>query len=637
MPVTTIRKNKDEEKKRLLAEMDKMNEDAFNELDDDDDDDGDDDDSEEEEDESEEEEEEEDSPPVAVVAAPKVENKPAKRRGRPPKNQVVTNAPPVGRGRPPTRGRAYFEDAFDEFMEQLEFGPDEHKLSIYRLEPVYDMSGNKIKGHLDTFQVPIGVDEIKQRYGGGTYEVKIMGPHPQTGKGSVIKTVKKIEIAGAPRDSVNPAQQQQAAGAADSANLEILKALIEAKDRDLKRTYEDSEKKEKMLYQLLNKDDGSKDTLVLMMQLMDKADKEKRSSVDSLMAEMREERRIQAEREREERREREAKEAREREERRREEQERDRKWREEQLELQRRHETQLQQLQLKMQQDANSSSKNAEFMLQFLEKKSEEDRTRSAELMGMQFQLMQEGSRQTVDMMVKAQGIQNSMLTEALKEAKNTKKGGNGLSDLADQVTTLMSIKSLLSGDSAAPEESVAEKIMNRAEAFLPSLGETVAKVMTARSFATPPRKALPPPQMAYVDEDEEELVNMADQNTVTPKPQTTQQPQQPVKQEVDESDMESADNDFTEFHFPDDGASLDITITCLVKNMDLAIRNGMAPKQIVDEVLSKFPAKVVFLLKSSSADELIGFLEPRVPTHWMIASPKGEQILRAVHTELNK
>lgn len=546
-----------------------------------------------------------------------------KRRGRPRKTQTIEDEDDRILSR---RLRARNDEAYDEYLEKLDFGPDQHKVSIYRLEPVFDpRTGAKIKGLLQTFNSPVGQDEIQQLYGGGTYEVKIMGPDPRTGKGNKIKTIKRIEIAGPP---IVRGMSDSSNGESGDTKLEVLQTLIDAKDRDAQRAYEKADKSERLLLQLLSKDNGSKDMMQMFMGMMNEQRTKDDSAVQLMLAEMREERKRQDELHREEMRRRDEKADREREDRRREQEERDRRYREDQAELQRRHEKEMMELQLRIKESVGSQQENMGFMLNFLEKKQQEDKERSADMLQMQFGLMQEGSRQSVDMLTQTQQMQTTLLMEALKEAKATKKG-DSIGEVVNQISGLMSVKNMITGEGESTPESTAERIFDKAKEALPSLGDAVAKVLVARGggghpgMGYPPQRQLPPASsMAFVDQGPVE----------EPPDQHPPQPEQRNMQQPSPAEQPAPENDFTEFVFPNETDDLTTQITCLIKDLDLAIRREMDPKSIVQNIVDRFPKKVLFFIENSSVDELIQFIEARVPTNWMIVSPQGDETIRAMH-----
>jgi len=110
--------------------------------------------------------------------------------------------------------------------------------------------------------------------------------------------------------------------------------------------------------------------------------------------------------------------------------------------------------------------------------------------------------------------------------------------------------------------------------------------------------------------------------------------------EEQDVAKAAAAANDFTEYHFPVKGADMTEVVTCLLKNLDFAIQQGKDAEDIADEVLPHFVKEfgmVIFMIRKASADELVKFVEDRVPQTWAIASPNGEKVLRELHEIANE
>jgi hypothetical protein len=250
-------------------------------------------------------------------------------------------------------------------------------------------------------------------------------------------------------------------------------------------------------------------------------------------------------------------------------------------------------------------------------------------MLQMQFGLMQEGSRQSVDMLTQTQQMQTTLLMEALKEAKSTKRG-DGINEVVNQISGLMSVKNMITGEGENTPESTAERIFDKAKEALPSLGDAVAKVLVARGGAPqgphPHQRQLPPASsMAFVD-----------QGPVEAPPEAAAHPPQQentnVQVQPNPEEQATVENDFIEFVYPEETSDLTTQITCLIKDLDLAIRREMDAKSIVENIVDRFPKKVLFFIENSSVDELIQFIEARVPTNWMIVSPVGDETIRAMH-----
>lgn len=166
-------------------------------------------------------------------------------------------------------------DEFYDMMTSLDFGSSQHRIAVSRLTPEYDtLSGKRIVGHLETFPNVISPDEIRQKYGGGKYQLTLLGPKA-TGTGVVIKAKRTIEISGDPIIPEDPrvasknAKQKEAEET--SSTLDLVRSIVDAKDKDVNRAFEEArETKQLLLQTLASKNEttssGLKDFLSAMSQ-----------------------------------------------------------------------------------------------------------------------------------------------------------------------------------------------------------------------------------------------------------------------------------------------------------------------------------------------------------------------------------
>lgn len=166
-------------------------------------------------------------------------------------------------------------DEFYDMMTSLDFGSSQHRIAVSRLTPEYDtLSGKRIVGHLETFPNVISPDEIRQKYGGGKYQLTLLGPKA-TGTGVVIKAKRTIEISGDPIIPEDPrvasknAKQREAEET--SSTLELVRSIVDAKDKDVNRAFEEARETKQLLLQTLaakneSSSSGLKDFLSAMSQ-----------------------------------------------------------------------------------------------------------------------------------------------------------------------------------------------------------------------------------------------------------------------------------------------------------------------------------------------------------------------------------
>lgn len=118
-----------------------------------------------------------------------------------------------------------------------EFPGGGHQFAIKRIEPKSILVGGqtkKLNGHIETLHHPPTLDEIKESWGGGVYDIRVMGPRPGS-KGPRYLTSRRIEIAGDPkwRDEISVAASAPAAAATSAPALveKVLDATIDDKRR----------------------------------------------------------------------------------------------------------------------------------------------------------------------------------------------------------------------------------------------------------------------------------------------------------------------------------------------------------------------------------------------------------------------
>lgn len=591
------------------------------------------------------------APPPRVVAVPVVEpaRRPAPKKA-PPQRQVR----PAGPGPGVLQQAAKAQQELEEFIGGLAFGEDQHRIIVNRLEPTHDpKTGENITGTLKTYYMPIGVEELQKAFGGGLYELMIMGPDPLSGRKISLRKRDKIRIAGKPRLDSDFEEERRKEQADPRADL-FVKAL-ESKEREVERLAKEARDAQRLLLEqaLKPKDDGA--LLATVMSLVKEQQSKADSSVAALMQAMREDRKADEERRREEARRDEERRKEEREEARRQRELEERRWQLEEAARQRQHEKELAMLESRAKSEAAESGKMTEVMLKFMEssRKEEQERARfekqrQDELAKMQFEVMQASSKQSSEMAMEAAKFQMQLMGEALKEAKSTKKGGIG--EMAAELLAVQQLTKELRGEGDEPEQSTVEKVLDRVEAFVPSLATAAAGFMSARQQQQP--QAAPqlpaPTRMAIVDQGpayggpppalQQPAPQPQPRNAFVELPQPIEDPF--ASQEPSVAAKTPDANDFTSYVFPPKGADATEVVTCMLKSIDWGVQQGKTAEEIADEVLPHYVKEfgmIVFMLKKSSPDELVKFVEERVPQTWALSSPNGEKILRELHEIANE
>jgi hypothetical protein len=193
---------------------------------------------------------------------------------------------------------------YDEMLASIDFDASKnHKILLLRVKPEWDpVTGDRLAGYLEEFRRPVTAEEIRAKYGGGEYTLTLQGPSAPDGSGRMtFKKSKNIEIAGDPIPVKNPraghhatAAQSASAKASEDAQLQLVKQVMESKDRDAQRLWAEQQDLKKMLLQTMSKsDNGMKDVVASAI-----------NGGGDLRRELMEERRLQEERIRAEREER---------------------------------------------------------------------------------------------------------------------------------------------------------------------------------------------------------------------------------------------------------------------------------------------------------------------------------------------
>lgn len=88
-------------------------------------------------------------------------------------------------------------------------------------------------------------------------------------------------------------------------------------------------------------------------------------------------------------------------------------------------------------------------------------------------------------------------------------------------------------------------------------------------------------------------------------------------------------------FVVPASGTDLEEAVKLLVSNIDLAMQRDYSAERIYTELVSKFPPEVLALLKQADAKMCVQVISQQAPETWIIASPKGQQVVEKLHEML--
>ena len=575
---------------------------------------------------------------------------------------------------------------YDEMLGSIDFDVSKnHKILLVRVKPEWDpVTGVRIAGYLEEFRRPVTPEEIRAKYGGGEYTLTLQGPAMPDGTGRLTpKRSKNIEIAGDPitgptnRRISTPAQGSTKA--ADDAQLQLVKQVMESKEKDTQRLWAEQQEMKKLLLHTMSKNDsGIKDVVATAL-----------TGGGDLRRELMEERRLQEERIRAERDERQRELDRLAAERKRE-LEMTQAQHDKQLEIMRmQNERQLEQMRLEnqrimeeMRQRTTTESSASRDLLLFMQRMEAEkaatvqkqqelflaQQQRQQELATQQAAKQQEfllqqqmqGQQMLLAQMQSAQQTKEQFLMEMLKESRNKKD------DFFSTMEKMQQFKKLMGSMNNEEDEDKRErweKVLDRVGEAAPGIVAVASSFLQSRAQpqasqapptqqqrvlpgsvavaevelpAPPPPRRLPPAPAPKAPTPKAKAAPKPSP-VPAPKPAPAAPPAPSVTSTVLDATKppEEGANPLTDFAFPSDGTSMVDSITLLVQNIDLAIQREYPAQRIYDEVVSKFPAEVLTVLKLASVDQMIEILEQRAPGSWIVNSLVGTKRIEELHAIL--
>lgn len=564
---------------------------------------------------------EEDTPHLARVAKPASSRARARPEPRP-TPPALRSASVARRGGGTAAIAANVAEDLDSVFAELGAGVGDVKVTVTRLEPMTDeRTGQRIAGLLDSFQRPITLEELKHRFGGGRYNVLVMGPK-KDGRGSEFKYRKVIEIAGPPKLPKGDDEEKKP-------EIDIIKTFAEREERERERAEKQLEAMRAEIREQNN----------LILQLVAKAgDKPKDDSTRLMIEAMREESRRREEQYREEIRRREEQDRADR-------AERERRWQEEREEQRRRDEEAKRQHEAEMKrQEAQMALKMKELELQqqltaerlkeetraqkewlshlmsFMQKNDGDKEVRAQQMM----QLQVENLKQSSEMQVRFMEQQMKFLVE---QTKNKDDFFAGL----EKFQALKDLLDGFGGDTSTPFERGVEKVTEAVQGLLPGLS------MLATNRSSPPtatqqptQRRIAPGSVAVVDEYEDDEDAHAE---LPPAQQPAHQPEAPQEAGpvTENDDVIDAANPLKEFASYEGQTDNQVIFTLLVQNLDLAIQRDLSVEDIYTVCLKDLPAAQKAPLRMAPASMILGYVEQYVPPSWRIRAVDAEEKLRAV------
>jgi hypothetical protein len=167
------------------------------------------------------------------------------------------------------------EQSLQDYLEGLQ-SDTPIRVTVGRLYPkIY--RGQSISGMIETLDEPISEDDIKERYGGGMYELRIK---QQDSKGRfVYKAARRVRIAGAPKlEGLIPEEEEQRSRARESDS--VSQYALRMVEGQAERAYRMAEAERKISRE--SKNDGATDLLARELHLA----REENSRKDAQMMEL---------------------------------------------------------------------------------------------------------------------------------------------------------------------------------------------------------------------------------------------------------------------------------------------------------------------------------------------------------------
>ncbi len=552
---------------------------------------------------------------------------------------ATASAETVARTESATQAKEAVKD-FHEILGALDIKALAHKIHVFRMKPergTYD-DGEEIplKGICGEVIEYRGVesipdeDFIRERFGGGLYEIRVFGP-AANGKGWIRKATREIPIPGPP---ILP-HRRKAPGSQDA----VLKTVLEQNEKERVRLAKEAADARERNDRLLMEQSKRQDQMMMTMMGPQK-------SVEQIAAE-REERRLEAEKA--ERRHQEAiAEAR---------RQHDLQLKQMELQQQRQiEEARLQQAtaqrQFEMQMQAQRDSQAAALAAQQAQAQQQAQQQQQQMQMQMKQMEMQQAAQQaaalaqqnmSMQMMQQQQTAaqqQMNLMTQLMTSANSeksvflekllTKKDDDG--DGFDKLLKMKEVIDVFSGKSDGEDgRETWEKVLDKVTDNLPKLPSMLQAANQLRGPQQQPatKKGLAPGSVVAAAIPEKAVEQLPAQTT-TGAPTT--EGAQPETITIDPSA-----NDLTEFRGPTTEEINDIptSLKILVQNIDLAMQRDLTAEQIKDRIVSQWPPEQVQLLTMQDAQGIVDAIEERTPDSWKIVSPGGKRTLRELHALL--
>jgi hypothetical protein len=499
--------------------------------------------------------------------------------------------------------RVAYDDAVADLLANLDFDTVPYQIDLIRKDPEYHPDGTHLGlGWLHTYTEPVSQKQIADKFGGGKYQLVVRVPTAPGSQKYKFFDSKTVNISGEP--AIPPSRTKKAASDTNSAADAVL-ALAKEHTAALERQLEETKRETKEMIHSM----GANNNPSLMLDVL----REERKLAEARAAEARaEQQRIAADAERKHQLE----------------------MARIQMEAKERTEAaraQAEALALAAQKASAEQPKMMETMMMFMAKMDADKEKASRESTAFMMNMMQQSATNMMQQMQTAQQMQTTLLTEALRDAKSSKKG-----DVLEMATQFKTLKSVFGGgEPAGPSGPSWQEIAKEAITKLPDM-------MTAIRPASPPapapapagatRPAGPGPgAVAVLDNPPSRRPRRLTAGTPTAgalPPANGASGETPVPPKPE-------DNTISDYEFVTEDVPPEQALIALAKSLDLGLQRGLSSRSLYDQILLKFPPQIQAMMKLATLGQIQKELTSRVPAHWVLNSPRGHRAIEEMHEML--
>jgi len=465
----------------------------------------------------------------------------------------------------------------DELIEDLDPGSiSKVFMTLTRIEPKV-FNHKNIAGYISRFDKKVDIQEIKDLYGGGIYDIRFFGPKiNRDGRqsGTKIISARRINISGDP--IIGDEEEKKKNN--ESRDPDIVSKTLGAQEKMLmmekQKTDQVDKRNQDLIGMLLNKDGGDSKVIPVIQQMMEVMQKNSNTQLESLKEE-------------------------------------NRRARDESIRREEKHSTEMNHLRDSFEKKSDSMMSP---MLQLMLEKSKDDATRTqamitqiATLFAVQLESQKATSESQMRLIMDSAKLQNELLLGEVKRQSDELKDAriSGKSDLVSEMKKLTMLKELVSvlGPGEPEKPSLTDKISENLPQIIEALPDVFRSVGSLFSKGTPviqrqlEAPAIQPPR-----------IQLETQSRVKPQPQSQED-------------------------------ELSVSITTLKISAEEAIENDEDPSVFVDRaVIGKFPDDTLKKIAMVPYSAIIPILQKQldgIDEESQLFTVKGKNFLKKMHEAL--